>query len=335
MKSLSRFSLLVVLAVAPVAVGQDNPSPSGDPFIGAYEGTYRASGRDPYPAKGQVINIGRGIYKVKVGFGVNDGTQQYGYVEIHGEAHGPRLRASGYSNDAHWTGSVRDGELMVKHDDHYGGTFTMTKVIHHSPTEGLKPPKDAVVILPYEEGKPTNLDALTNQKWIVQPDGSMQVKGGEGDQKTKAEFGDCTVHLEFKLAHMPDKSGQSRSNSGIYMQDRYETQVLDSFGLMSGSGDCGGIYEQAIPLVNACYPPGQWQTYDIEFKAATFNADGSVKTYPVHTVRLNGVLVQDGHVFEKVTGGAVSDTVVAKAPIRLQDHGDPVQFRNFWVVPKD
>ena len=335
MKFLTTLSLLILLAVAPASVAQDNPSPSGDPFIGAYEGTYQAQGRDPYPAKGHIINIGRGVYKVSVGFGVNDGSQQYGYVEIHGEAHGPRLRVSGYSNDVRWNGTVRNGELTVKQDAHYGGAFTMKKVIHHSPTEGMKPQADAVVILPYAEGEPTNLDAMTNSNWILGRDGSMQVKGGEGDQRTKAEFGDCTVHLEFKLAHMPDKSGQSRSNSGIYLQDRYEAQILDSFGLMSGSGDCGGIYEQAVPLVNACYPPGQWQTYDIEFTAARFNADGSVASYPTMTVRLNGVLIHDEHVFESVTGGAVSDKVVAKAPIRLQDHGDPVQYRNFWVVEKD
>lgn len=332
----STFILATVITLTGLtAQAADNPSPSGDPFIGAFEGVYTAAGRDDYVAKGQIINVGRGLYKAKVGFGTNDGAQQYGYVEIHGSAQGSKLMLSGYSNDVHWTGTIQDGKLRIgQQDAHYSGAFRMDKVIHHSPTEGLTPPRGSDVILPYAQGAKTNLDAMTNDKWEILDDGVMRVKGKSGDQKTKKSYGDVTIHLEFKLAHMPNEHGQARSNSGLYVQDRYETQILDSFGLMSGSGDCGGIYEQAIPLVNACYPPGQWQTYDVQFKAARFNKDGSVKSYPTMTVELNGVTVQRNHVFRKVTGGAVNDDVPEKGRIRLQDHGDPVEYRNFWVVDK-
>lgn len=333
MKQSLLFLSVITMAFSPVSFAADNPSPSGDPFIGAFEGSYKAAGRPDYAATGQVINVGRGIYKAKVGFGVNDGSQQYGYVEIHGSAQGPKLMLSGYSNDVHWSGSIQDGKLRIGQGSHYAGSFSMEKVIHHSPTEGLRPPRGAEVILPYEEGKKTNLDAMTNQKWEILENGVIRVKGGSGDNKTKNSYGDVTIHLEFKLAHMPNQHGQSRSNSGVYVQDRYEAQILDSFGLMSGSGDCGGIYEQAIPLVNACYPPGQWQTYDIEFNAARFDKDGGVKSYPSMKVVLNGITIHENHVFEKVTGGAINEEVPEKGRIRLQDHGDPVEYRNLWVVP--
>jgi 3-keto-disaccharide hydrolase len=325
-----------LFAVAPSATAKSNPSPSGDPFIGAYDGAYHATGRPDNPASASVVSQGRGVYRLDVRYQTGPTLAEFGQVELYGIAQGPKLNLTGYAGNISWTGSVENGTLrLLRSDPHYGGRFALTKIVHISPTEGAKPPRNAVVLLPFEPGKKTTGDQWTNPKWELLDDGSMQVQGRSGDNRTKESFGSIRLHLEFNLAHMPGESGQGRSNSGVYFQDRYEVQVLDSFGLISGSGDCGGIYEQSAPRVNACYPPGQWQTYDITFRAAEFDRSGAIKKFPTLTVKLNGVVVQEDHVFKTVTGGAVSDKVVDKARLRLQDHGDPVRYRNIWVVELD
>ena len=326
----------ILLFITPSTVAQTNPSPSGDPFIGMYEGAYHATGRPAYPASASLVSQGRGVYRLAVRYQTGASLAEFGQVELHGVAQGPRLTVSGYANNISWNGTVENGVLTLgRSDPHYGGRFALHKVIHLSPTEGMKPPRNATVLLPFEPGQETNLDSWTNSKWELSHDGTMRVKGGTGDNRTKESFGSIRLHLEFNLAHMPEENGQGRSNSGIYFQDRYEVQILDSFGIIPGSGDCGGIYEQSAPRINACYPPGQWQTYDITFRAAEFDRSGKIKTYPQVTVELNGVVIQENHEFKVVTGGAVNDKVVDRARMRLQDHGDPVKYRNIWVVELD
>src|SRR5204862_2270785 len=112
-------------------------------------------------------------------------------------------------------------------------------------------------------------------------------------QTSKRKFGDCAVHVEFILPFMPRARGQARANSGVYLQGRYEVQVLDSFGLAGQNNECAGIYTFAAPRVNMCYPPLTWQTYDIDFTAARYDASGAKKSTAVITVKHNGVLVQD------------------------------------------
>jgi hypothetical protein len=327
------FVLGVFFILTPHA-WSENPSPSGDPFIGEYEGTYRSTGRPNYASTAKVISEGRGLYRLLMQYTPPAADSWTNQIELHGQSAGPRLLFNGFSNDDRWEGTVQEGKLTVsKAGTHYGGGFALNKVIKHSPSEGLKPPRGAAVLLPFEEGKKTSLAAWTNDKWPLGNDGTMQV--GKGDNRTRERYGSVRIHMEFNLAHMPSAHGQSRSNSGIYFQDRYEVQILDSFGLIQGSGDCGSIYEQSVALVNMTYPPGQWQTYDIVFTAATFDKNGKVKVYPTVTVEHNGVLVQDKHEYKKVTGGAVNDKVVEKAPIRLQDHGDPVKYRNIWIEELD
>jgi hypothetical protein len=139
------------------------------------------------------------------------------------------------------------------------------------------------------------------------------------------------LHLEFNLPHMPTARGQERANSGVYLQDRYEAQILDSFAVLPGSGDCGAIYEVSAPRVNACRPPETWQTYDIAFTAPRRGSDGDGSVPARMTVYLNGVLVQDDvEVPGPTRGGA--DGAPAQAPLRLQDHGNRVRFRNIWLV---
>lgn len=150
-------------------------------------------------------------------------------------------------------------------------------------------------------------------------------------------FKDYTLHLEFRTPYKPYARGQKRGNSGVYFGGRWETQVLDSFGLTGEMNECGGIYSIARPAINACLPPLTWQTYDVEFTAARFDAAGKMTAWPRMTVRLNGVVVHDDQVLGKThtTAAPIKDELAdAGGPIFLQDHRNPVYFRNIWVVER-
>jgi hypothetical protein len=148
---------------------------------------------------------------------------------------------------------------------------------------------------------------------------------------TKQTVRDFTLHVEFRTPYMPEARGQGRGNSGVYIQQRYEVQVLDSFGLDGLNNECGGLYKSQPPLVNMCFPPMSWQTYDINFTAARFDAAGT-KTEPARiTVRHNGIVVhKDFAIPNKTGGGSVEGP--DPLPIRFQHHGNAVNFRNIWIV---
>ena len=166
--------------------------------------------------------------------------------------------------------------------------------------------------------------------WPV-ADGAMT--SDKDDIVTNAKFHDFTLHVEFNEPVMgPEVKGQQRGNSGVYLQGRYEVQVLDSFGLKPTKGDCGAIYNQAPPTENACLPPGQWQAYDITYHAAVY--DGEQRTAkPRATVVLNGKTVQDNVEINHVTGSELMKDGPADGPILLQFHHNGVHFRNVWIVP--
>ena len=195
---------------------------------------------------------------------------------------------------------------------------------------GTPPPKGAIVLF---DGK--SLDGWTKKdgkpvEWKL-AEGIME--SFHGDIVTKEKFGGhFKLHVEFRVPYEPKNTGQNRGNSGVYLQGRYEVQILDSYGLASKNNDCAAIYEVAAPSVNACKAPTVWQSYDIDFCAPTF--DGKKKTEPVHiTVIHNGVKVQDDVKVnvDNTRAGAGGDPSVP-GPILLQDHGHPVQFRNIWLV---
>lgn len=166
-------------------------------------------------------------------------------------------------------------------------------------------------------------------QWVVQDDGSVQVRGG--DAITSANFRDFQLHLEFRCPIMPDAQGQAKGNSGVYIHGRYEVQVLDSFDQPVAANTCGAIYSIASPLVNATRPAGEWQTYDIVFRAPRFDEAGTVTEPARITVLLNGITIHNNVILPHTTPGGLDSTVVPEGPILLQDHGDPVRYRNIWV----
>jgi hypothetical protein len=189
-------------------------------------------------------------------------------------------------------------------------------------------------------GKPEELREHWLRRSSGQPaawkiDNGAMVAGG-GDIVTRQQFQDFLLHVEFRVPFMPNAHGQARGNSGIGLHGRYEIQVLDSYGIADpGSGDCGAVYDQAAPLFNACKPPLEWQTYDISFRAPRFDDGGKVVENPRVTVVQNGTLVQNNQEIKRMTGIQSSQyrEMAPTGPIVLQDHGNPVQFRNVWVLP--
>jgi hypothetical protein len=152
---------------------------------------------------------------------------------------------------------------------------------------------------------------------------------------SKQTFGKHKIHIEFRTPFEPLSRGQGRGNSGFYAQGRYEVQILDSFGLKGEHNECGGIYQVAPPAVNMCYPPLSWQTYDIEVTPAEFK-DGKKVANARLTVRHNGVLIQDDvEVPRWTTAAPLRDDGQTPGPVFLQDHGNPVRFRNIWVLPAE
>ncbi len=171
-------------------------------------------------------------------------------------------------------------------------------------------------------------------EWTVDH-GAMTVVPGTGDIMTRQSFGDIQLHIEWRTPEKIVGEGQGRGNSGVFLQGLYEVQILDSYDNPTyPNGQAGSIYKQSIPLVNASLPPGEWQTYDIFYEAPVFRDDGSLVKPAFVTVIHNGVLIQH-HV--KIEGPIVFrglpkyEKHPEKLPIRLQDHGDLVSFRNIWV----
>jgi len=191
------------------------------------------------------------------------------------------------------------------------------------------PHENAVILF---DGKDLNNWTKMNGEsadWKVE-DGIMHVVPGTGDVMTNEQFVDFFLHLEFRCPDMPEATGQAKGNSGVFLQGRYEIQVLDSYEVnIPGKGDCGAIYNEYAPLVNACKPPMEWQTYDVIFRAPRLTDDGEVAELPRVTVLQNGMVIQNNAELRLRSEVAEAGK---PGPLRLQDHGNLVAYRNIWAV---
>ncbi len=199
--------------------------------------------------------------------------------------------------------------------------FEAKKVTRESPTLGASPPAGAVVLF---DG--SHVDHW--QEGRMSEDHLLEV-----GTRTTESFRDFTLHLEFRTPFMPFARGQARGNSGMYLLDQYECQILDSFGLSGEDNECGGIYKISKPRLNMCLPPLSWQTYDVEFRAARFDENDMKVSSAVTTIRLNGVVIHENLTLPQATAGGGRNDEKPGA-LYLQNHRNPVHFRNIWIVEK-
>lgn len=322
-----------------------------DPYVGNWSGTLSASGRKE-PLHATII-----AYKSRyeVALRTEPDPRKAAIVILSGTNHADQLvlapalslpqskglagsGSSAATDGVRWQWQANSQELTGILAGPATATFALKKIpFPPSHTLGAEAPAGAEVLF-----AGTNLNAWESRRsptepiqWSITDSGALEVVSGNAgkrnkqDLKTKGSFGDYRLHLEFKLAHKPDATGQGRSNSGVIHLGLYETQILDSFGLYGRDNECGGIYKIREPDSNAAYPAGLWQTYDFVFTAPRFDAAGMKTADARMTVRLNGILVHRDVAVPKPTAGGKE---TARGPIVLQDHGNPVQFRNIWVV---
>lgn len=315
---LAALTLLTTATPALAARGQAflNAKDAGPDF--AVQGEYEGKIGDKAKLGAQVVALGNGkfdavLYTQGLPGGGWDGKSK---VMLKGETKDGAVQFTG----KHFQGTIKDSAFSGTAENDV--KFELTKVERKSPTLGATPPPGAVVLF---DG--TNTNAWKEGKIV---EGKLLGVPAVG----KNAFEDFTLHIEFITPFMPRARGQGRGNSGVYLLDQYEVQVLDSFGLKGEDNECGGIYKQARPLVNMCFPPLSWQTYDIEFRAARFAPDGKTKREnAVVTIRHNGVPIHYNLELKSATpGGHRADE--QPGPFFLQDHGNPVRFQNIWVLPR-
>jgi len=329
MRRFTTLYLVSLIAAALVA--------SADPVMGNWEGSILNGSLKDATLTAEVIGMSQTTYRLDLH--ISSAGQSLADAQINGLRDG---------NTAVFVGSVDLGEKMggqqrviaTAADNTMKGTltpinaaadtpteFAMERVFKKPPTLGLAAPENAAVLM----------DGTTMDAWNLSPgnliDGALQV--GSSNFISKQEFGDQKIHLEFRTPYMPNDRDQGRGNSGVYVQGRYEIQVLDSYGDPPADNRCGGIYSISPPAVEADLPPGEWQTYDIEFQAPKFNAKGKKTKDARITVRHNGLLIHDDVVLDHTTPGGVSREEAPKGPLMLQDHHNPVQYRNVWIAPLD
>jgi len=271
----------------------------------------------------QVVALGAGRFDAYV---LEGGLPGLGWTPdkkrsvLHGVRDGDKVAFTNADNKI--SATIQGGQLTLTTEDNVKSV--LPKIERQSPTLGAKPPVGAVVLF----------DGSSAEQWEngKVENGLLQATGCTSKQR----FGDYTLHLEFRIPYKPTARGQQRGNSGVYHSGRWETQILDSFGLEGRDNDCGGIYSIAKPRLNMCLPPLVWQTYDVNFTAAKFDAAGKRTAWPRITVKLNGVLVHENLELTKdfTTSAPIHEPLTGpEGPIHLQDHHNPVVFRNIWIMP--
>lgn len=311
------FAGFVAVAFAGPAYTDPQKTDADFPFQGEYTGVIKTPDGDLKVGL-QVIAKGKGKF-AGTGYGgglPGDGWDRITKKSVEGSVADGVLKFATDEGE----GVIKDGEVKItlKSGETIG---TLKKVHRESPTLGQKAPDGAVVLF---DG--TSADAFQGGKMS---EDKLLIQGCTSKQK----FGSCKMHLEFRTPYQPEDNGQGRGNSGLYLQGRYELQVLDSFGLKGEQNECGGLYSVAAPSQNMCFPPLSWQTYDIDYTAAVYDGDKIVKN-PRVTAKLNGVVIHDNVELpgERNTTAAPVAAGKEPGPVYLQDHGNPVRYRNIWVV---
>lgn len=293
-----------------------DPAQAGPDF--AFQGEYLGTAGDQTWGA-QVIALGEGKFEV-VGYrgGLPGAGWQRGDETRRGagQRDGDTVRIQGDE----FTATIREQVLSVFRGGEKVGE--LRKIERKSPTLGAPAPSGAIVLF---DG--TSTDAFENGTLV---EGKYL---GATNCVSKRTFGDHFLHIEFRTPFMPASRGQARGNSGVYVQGRYEVQVLDSFGLEGKDNECGGIYRLAAPRVNMCFPPLAWQTYDIDFVAARYDAAGKKVANARITVKHNGVTIHDNLELPSATPGYKPEGP-EKLGLFLQNHGNPVVFRNIWVIER-
>jgi len=311
----------------------------------AVQGEYVGTVGDTYPVGIQVIAQGNGAFEGIVhggglpGAGWDGRSRFYFTGKRNGQTtrlvgvHGERLRFTNQNFQA----TIRDGQLtgqalmFLNHAKH--STLRCRRVLRTAPTLGEKPAANAVVLF----------DGTSTNEWI---DGKIvDERLLAAGTRSKRTFRNYHMHLEFRTPFMPTARGMQRGNSGVYLQELWEIQVVDSFGWttenqkyerLSHVGRCGGIHELVMPDVNMCLPPLSWQTFDIDHTASTVDGNGKQKTPAVLTIRHNGVLIHDQYIVPATPASANPLPHRNHLPGRLflQQHGNPVRYRNIWIVER-
>lgn len=335
-------SLLLAFGLAGIACGHGGPAYTDAAKAlkeypdfavqGEYVGKMKISGEEK-PVGVQVMALGKHEFEATLfhgglpGDGWSRGKKQE-TAETTPKAMGKTEGEGTVFSGKEWKADIR-GETMTISDTSGDKLGELKKIERKSPTLGAAAPAGAVVLF---DG--TNADAWHNGKIV---EGDLLWIG----PTSKQSFKDFTLHVEFRCPFMPEARGQGRGNSGVYLQNRYEVQVLDSFGAVGDHGDCGALYSIAPESVNMSFPPLSWQTYDIDFTAARFDENGKKTADARATVKHNGVVVHDNLELPHNTPGQIGNETPAKGetvlsgPLYLQDHGgDPEAFRNIWVVEK-
>lgn len=319
-----RLAFLFILSLGPMAA-VFAAAPIEKAVQGLYEGTLKeASGQRKLDAL--VVACGHETYKVFLREARANG--QPFKMELEGKTEGDSVRFAGKSATSSWAATYSNGMINGSSGQ---ATVQLNRVVRRPPTLGASPPAGAIVLL---DGK--NFDEMTKgrvrgaeQPWKTTGEGAIEVP--KGGMNSKRQFdGSFKLHVEFKIPLMPTARDQGRGNSGVYLPNGDEVQVLDSFGMTTyKGGGCGGLYAYKDPdtfdqFSLASLPPLEWQTYDIEYRVE--KKDGKPVGKPRVTVCHNGVKIHDN---------AVLNANARKGGFHFQDHGNPVEYRNIWVLPME
>ncbi len=324
----------ILFAIA--SIGCCVPCFASSPAMGIWEGNWYVETGTQGKLSAQVVDEGKGSFRaiIKAELGGNDTTQgtmqgkaKDGRVEFKGTIDAGAEYGGVYECWGAIVGEKFTGQFSGSEDR---GKFEMKKVVKKSPTLGARPPDGAIVLFDGKDlSKWITKDGKPNPWKLV--DGDMEIAPSTADIMTKDEFADFKLHLEFCIPLMEEARGQGRGNSGVFLPGNCEeVQILDSFGEKLDNGSCGAIYAQKPPDVNACLPPGEWQTYDITCLAPRFGEKGNMIQKTILTVEHNGVLIHDRFPAKRQTARRHGDDF---RRILLQDHGNLVLFRNLWLLP--